>query len=274
MVVIAARTRDNHAVPPTSAIPKKTGTQAIERAISILRVFAENDKPLSLTEIARTVGLSPGTTHRILATLVRERFLANDAAAERYQIGPDSLFLFAAAARRYGIDAARSELELLVEATHETAAIGMLDGCDAVVVLQVESDLPLRFSRAVGTRVPAHVSAMGKVILAFSGQDATDTTAALGKLHRFTDHTITNRPRLLAELHDIEQRGWAVNDNERYDGVRGVAVPIRRAGERAYASLGVQGPTERLADTRIAAVVEALQASAHRLSQHLQLTTF
>jgi len=274
MTSIGARTRDNHAVAPTGPIPKKTGTQAIERAISILRLFATNDNPRSLTEISRAVGLSPATTHRILATLVRERFLANDAAAERYQIGPDSLFLFAAAARRYGIAAARSELEVLVEATHETAAIGMLDGYDAVVVLQVESDLPLRFSRAIGTRVPAHVSAMGKAILAFSGQDASATTTSLGKLQRFTDHTITNRPRLLAELHDIEQRGWAVNDNERYDGVRGVAVPIRQPGQRAYASLGIQGPAERLPDSRIGSVVEALQTSAHRLSLHLQLTTF
>jgi len=261
-------------VAPDEQIPKKTGTQAIERALAILRLFTANDTPLSLTEIARAVGLSPATTHRIVATLVRERLLANDAAAERYQIGPDSLFLFAAAARRYGIAAARSELEVLVEATHETAAIGMLDGGDAIVVLQVESDLPLRFSRAIGTRVPAHVSAMGKAILAFSGQDASETSAALGTLQRFTNHTITNRPRLLAELDDISERGWAVNDNERYDGVRGVAVPIRQPGQRAYASLGIQGPAERLPDSRIAALVEALQASAHRLSLHLQLTTF
>jgi len=118
------------------------------------------------------------------------------------------------------------------------------------------------------------VSAMGKAILAFSGQDASETSAALGTLQRFTNHTITNRPRLLAELDDISERGWAVNDNERYDGVRGVAVPIRQPGQRAYASLGIQGPAERLPDSRIAALVEALQASAHRLSLHLQLTTF
>jgi IclR family acetate operon transcriptional repressor len=162
----------------------------------------------------------------------------------------------------------------LVAATHETAAIGLLDGSDTVVALQVESDLPLRFSRAIGTRVPAHVSAMGKAILAFSGMDATESAAALGTLHRFTDHTITNRPRLRAELQEIEQRGWAVNDSERYDGVRGVAVPIIVASRRVYASLGIQGPTERLPDSRIASVVEALQASAHRLSLHLQLTAF
>ena len=90
---------------------RKTGTQAIERGIAILRLFARTDTPLTLSEVARTVDLNTTTTHRILATLVRERLLANDATSERYRIGPDSLLLFAAAARRYGIAAARSELE-------------------------------------------------------------------------------------------------------------------------------------------------------------------
>jgi IclR family transcriptional regulator, acetate operon repressor len=272
---VIVQTRDNHRVATGNPAVKKTGTQAIERAISILRLFADNETPLSLTEIARAVGLTPTTAHRILATLVRERLLANDAAlSERYQIGPDSLLLFAAAARRFGVAAARSELEALVEATHETAAIGVLDGRDTIIVLQVESDLPLRFSRDLGTRVPTHVSAMGKAILAFSTDDRSTGVATLGKLHRFTDRTITDRPKLLAELEETRQRGWAVNDNERYDGVRGIAVPISRPDEPVRAALGVQGPAERLSDARIDEVVEALRTSARRLSLHLQLTSF
>jgi IclR family transcriptional regulator, acetate operon repressor len=266
---------DNHTVPTgEDGIAKKTGTQAIERAISILRLFSTIDTPMSLTEVARTVGLTTATTHRILATLVRERLLSNDAAAERYQIGPDSLFLFAAAARKYGIDAARSELERLVSTTHETAAIGVLDGSDTIVVLQVESDLPLRFSRPVGTRVPTHVSAMGKAIIAFSGRDPAASLDDLGQLHRFTKHTITNKKKLLAELEQARERGWAVNDNERYDGVRAVAVPITRDNQPARASLGIQGPADRLPDSRITEVVEQLTASAGRLSLHLHVTTF
>lgn len=254
-------------------VAKKTGTQAIERAISILRLFADGDGTRSLTEVSRAVGLNPATTHRILASLVRERLLANDPLSERYEIGPDSLFLFAAAARRYGIAAARSELETLTALIHETAAIGVLDGSDTIVVLQVECDLPLRFTRKVGTRVPAHVSAMGKAILAFSPGVAS-RVEALGELHRFTDHTVTDRPQLLAELAETRQRGWAVNDNERWDGVRALAVPIVSGTLPVTASLGIQGPAERLPDSRMADVVGALQASAHRLSLHLQVTTF
>jgi IclR family acetate operon transcriptional repressor len=255
------------------AVAKKTGTQAIERAIRILRLFTETEQPWSLTEVARASGLTTATTHRILSTLVRERLLANDPTSERYQIGPDSLFLFAAAARRYGIAAARTELESVARATHETAAIGVLDGCDTIVVLQAESDLPLRFSRPIGTRVPMHVSALGKAIFAFSGKDLGATLNALGKLHRFTEHTVISKPRLLAELAEVRQRGWAINDNERWEGVRAIAVPIIQGGDVARAALGVQGPADRLPDDRLPAIFEQLQASARRMAQHLSLSS-
>lgn len=255
-----------------SSAGKKTGTQAIERAIAILRLFATEDTTLTLTDVSKTLRLTTATTHRILASLVRERLLSYDADAERYQVGPDALFLFAAAARRFGISAARSELEALVAATHETATLGVLDACDVILVLQAESDLPLRFSRRVGTRVPAHASAMGKAIVASSDRDLAGFVDALGDLHRFTAHTITDKRRLRAELEQVREQGWAISDRERYDSVRAIAVPIRRGNEPAKASVGVQGPSERLPDSRVADVVEQLRASAGRLSQHLQIT--
>ena len=235
---------------------RKTGTQAIERGIAILRLFARTDQPLTLSDVARVVDLNTTTTHRILATLVRERLLANDAASERYRIGPDSLFLFAAAARRYGIAAARSELEVLAGVTHETSALGVLDGDDAIMVLQVESDMPLRFSRALGTRIPWHVSALGKAILAFSSDDLAVVVEAHGELRRFTDHTIIDKARLVAELEEVRGRGWAINDNERYDGVRAFVVPILHADEPARAAVGLQGPSDRLPDSRAEELVD------------------
>jgi IclR family acetate operon transcriptional repressor len=263
---------DDRAVPAEEQ-RRKTGTQAIERAIAILRLFADTDTPLSLTTVARSAALTPATAHRILGTLVRERLLSHDADSERYRIGPDSLFLFAAAARRFGIVAARSELEALVATVHETAAIGVIDGSDTLVVLQVESDLPLRFSRPVGTRVPVHASAMGKAILAFSDEGSPEGIAALGDLNRFTPHTITSRKRLRSELDEVRARGWAVNDSERYDGVRAIAVPIVHQDGRATAAVGLQGPASRLPDTRTAEVVGALQRTAESLSRHVSVST-
>ena len=253
---------------------RKTGTQAIERGIAILRLFARTDQPLTLSDVARAVDLNTTTTHRILATLVRERLLANDAASERYRIGPDSLFLFAAAARRYGIAAARSELEVLAGVTHETSALGVLDGDDTIMVLQVESDMPLRFSRASGTRIPWHVSAMGKAILAFSSDDLASLVEAHGELHRFTDHTIIDtgpprrRTRTGPRARVGHQRQRAIRRRAR---LRRPDPPRRRTGA---CSVGLQGPSDRLPDSRVGELVDALRSSSERLSLHVQITTF
>jgi IclR family acetate operon transcriptional repressor len=250
----------------------RTGTQAIDRAIGILRQFAVQDSQLSLTVVARAAGLNTATTHRILSSLVRQRLLSYDAATERYQIGPDSVFLFAAGARRFGITASRHELDALAARIHDTATLGMLDGSDIIVVLQAESDLPLRFSRPVGTRIPVHVSAMGKAILARSDRELAGCVAQLGELHRYTPSTITEPQRLLAELELARQRGWAINDSERWDGVRAVAVAVASDDGPARAAIGVQGPASRLPDSRLDEIVAAMRASADRLALHLQLT--
>lgn len=255
-----------------AAAPKRTGTQAIERAIGVLRLFAQPDVELSLRDVSRASGLATATSHRILASLVRERLLTYDASIERYRIGPDSLFLFASAAQRYGISAARSELERLVSEVHETASLGVLDGADTIVVLQAESDLPLRFSRPVGTRVPLHVSAMGKAILAFSELNLDEAVAQLDRLQAFTEFTITDHQALIDELQTVRERGWAVNDNERYAGVRAIAVPIIVPDLHVRASVGVQGPNDRLSDARLEEVVAAVTHSAQRLAVHLEIT--
>ena len=143
---------------------------------------------------------------------------------------------------------------------------------DAIMVLQVESDMPLRFSRALGTRIPWHVSAMGKAILARSDRELAGCVAQLGELHRYTPSTITEPQRLLAELELARQRGWAINDSERWDGVRAVAVAVASDDGPARAAIGVQGPASRLPDSRLDEIVAAMRASADRLALHLQLT--
>ncbi|HRE03523.1 MAG TPA: IclR family transcriptional regulator C-terminal domain-containing protein, partial [Ilumatobacteraceae bacterium] len=89
-----------------------------------------------------------------------------------------------------------------------------------------------------------------------------------------TDHTITDSPRLLAELAESAERGWTTNDNEHWPGVRALAVPIEDGSGNVTAALGVQGPSDRLSDERLPEVVAALQTSAHRLSLSLPITTF
>ena len=87
---------------------------------------------------------------------------------------------------------------------------------------------------------------MGKALLAFGDQEPEIATRELGELERFTSHTLTTPAELVTELRTAREQGWAVNREERYDGVVGVAAPVIVPGRGVVAAIGVQGPTARL----------------------------
>jgi IclR family transcriptional regulator, acetate operon repressor len=250
---------------------RRTGTQAIERAMAVLRLFATGRPDLGLVEIASGVQLSPSTTHRIVRALCRAGLVEQDQRTERYQLGRASIILFQAAMQRFGFTAALPDLEDLARDTSESASVGVADGTDVVVVLQTASTHPLRFDRQPGTRVPFHVSAMGKVLLAFSGDDPKAAAKRMEVLARFTPRTITRRADLIAELQAVRSRGWALNDGERYEGVRALAVPLLDDTGRARAAVGLQGPADRLDDARVAQVLPSLREHADRVGRRIHL---
>jgi IclR family acetate operon transcriptional repressor len=231
---------------------QRSGAQAVERALSVLRCFEHaGDDGLGISEIAAQTGLSVSTAHRLTRALVAGGLVAQDDRTERYALGPLVAVLGQRASARLGFDAALPYLEKLASSTGESVNLGILAGPDEVlVVLDIASAQPLRFDQAPGTRVPVHTSAMGKCLLAFAA-DPRRAVDALPKLAKLTSRTITTRKALDAELADVRARGWALNDQERNDGVRAVAAPVLDRRGVAFAAVAVQGPALRLDDRRV-----------------------
>jgi IclR family acetate operon transcriptional repressor len=120
----------------------------------------------------------------------------------------------------------------------------------------------LRFDHQLSAELAVHASAMGKAILAHSGDTAESAIRAFGTLSAFTASTITTAEELEMELARVRANGFAVNRGERYDGVTGVAAPILDHHGAAYAAIGVQGPSVRLTDERIAEVARVVTDAA------------
>jgi DNA-binding IclR family transcriptional regulator len=256
-------------VPTTG--PPRSGAQSVERALAVLRAFVEGDgADLGVTSIAAATGLTVSTTHRLVQALRHEGVLVQDPGSERYRLGPVLVVLGRLAERRLGLAGARPVLERLAEATGESVNLGVRSGAEVLVVLDVASSQPLRFDQAPGTRVPVHTSAMGKCLLAFTDDTAAEV-AALPALTGATDRTITDPTSLLADLEQVRDRGWALNDEERNPGVRAVGAPVLVAG-RAAAAIAVQGPTVRLGDASLERVATALVAAAAEVAPLLATT--
>lgn len=243
----------------------RSGAQAVERALGVLRCFQSAPGSLGITDLAGQTGLTVSTVHRLVRALTEGGLLVQDPRTERYQLGPTLVVLGRQAEQQLGYGQAQPMLEQLVEETGESVNLGIRTGNDVLVVLDAESTQPLRFAQEPGTRIPVHVSAMGKCLLAYGG-DIGEQIAQLGELSGLTDRTITDRQRLADELNEVRRRGWALNDEERHPGVRAIAVPVLHYSGKAVAAVAVQGPTVRITDDRLAELAETLGQKAARIA--------
>lgn len=225
-----------------SASQPRSGAQAVERALAVLRCIEADDTGVGITELAQRTGLTVSTAHRLARTLTEAGLLHQDPRTEHYQLGPALVVLGRKAEQRLGYQQALPLLEELAAATGESINLGIRSGNEVRVVLDVVSRQPLRFSQAPGSRVPMHVSAMGKCLLA-NNTDIDDQITRLGDLVKATHRTITDRDQLRAELELVRERGWALNDEERNPGVRAIAAPVLQEDGTAVGAIAIQGPT-------------------------------
>lgn len=254
-----------------AATPTRTGSQAVERALGIVTLFAtRSSSELSLTEVAAAADLRPSTAHRLLRALARAGYLEQDSINERYRLGPTAALVGRAADAALGTSSAQGVVELLARDSGEAASIGMRQGDDVVILVAAGSDQPLRFERPPGHRTPLHASALGKALLAFDGRNSAASVAELdGPLAGFTDATITEPKQLVAELRDVRRSGTAVNREERYVGVAGLAVPVQIGDAPARIAIGLQVPSARLDGERELQLVDLLRSAAARLAADL-----
>lgn len=243
----------------------RSGAQSVGRALSVLHAFVTAGEDLGVSEIAQATGLSVSTAHRLTRALCAGGLLTQDLRSERYQLGPLLVVLGRLAEERLGYGRALPDLRRLAADTGESVNLGILAGADVLVVLDVTSTQPLRFDQALGSRVPAHTSAMGKCLLAFAATDVGAEVARLPELTGPTARTITDPDALRSEVEQVRARGWSLNDEERNPGVRAVGAPVLHEGT-AVAAVAVQGPAIRLTDASLEQLVATLTAAAAELA--------
>lgn len=243
----------------------RSGAQAVERAIAVLRLFESAEPDLGITEIAHRTDLRISTAHRIVTALRHGGLLERDASTERYRLGVGMLTLGRRASDVLGIPRFVPSLEALAEETGESVNLGIRSGGEIVVVHRIASTHPLRFDQEPGSRVPIYASAMGKALLA-AADDLSAEVKALGPLERFTKQTETAKA-LVDDLTTVKTRGWSLNDEERNVGVRAVGAAVCDPVGRPIAAIAVQGPAVRLTDARIKELGALVSRTAGQMSR-------
>ena len=223
---------------------------AVSRAADILELFLGSRATLSAADVVEALGLPRSTTHELLTTLVARRYLDRQAREETiYRLGPRLLELGSRYQERLEFAAEADAVARTVAAQcGETVHVGVLDGLDVVYVSKIDSTHSVRLISEVGRRVPAHCTAVGKALLAGLPQDELDSLLKDRELVALTEHSITSRPALLAELREVRASGVAHEHSESNPDAGCVASPVIDTSGHWVAALSIAIPTSRHSD--------------------------
>lgn len=247
------------------------GTQAIGRALAVLKLLAAEGTELGLSAIASELNLSSGTTHRIVRALSAEGLVAHNPRTDSYYLGTGTILLGQAAQRGFGLDKALPVLEQINAETQESVNLAVREGEESVVMLRVQSTLPLRFEQHPGARFPLYTTASGKAILAFSSDADAYVSGLPPRLAQLTERTLTDPDKLREQIDKIRRRGYSIDEEENVAGVRCVGAPVLDADGRAQAALVIQVPTVRMPAKRIRELGERVVTAAKEIAQFVPI---
>jgi IclR family transcriptional regulator, acetate operon repressor len=222
-----------------------TGTQAIARAVAVLKAFGPEAAQRTPQELSSRTGLNRSTVYRILNALEREDLVASDGAG-RYHLGPELAILGGLALRQLDLrGVALPFLRELAKRSGETVDLEVLRGAHVIVVEELPGDYLLNTSSNVGTLWPAHCTSTGKLLLAALPADQLDALLA-GGLCACGPRSITDAAVLRAESSAALARGYAISYEELEAHMHAVGAPIYDHQGRLVAAVSVSGPAARM----------------------------
>jgi IclR family transcriptional regulator, KDG regulon repressor len=239
--------------------------QSLTRGLHILDLLSQTQDGTSVTELADALGVDKASASRLASTLAHNGYAERDEATRRYHLGPRVVTLSRSVLTRLPLrEAAKPFLRRLMERTGECAHLAVQSQGMALYVDQVESPATLRVNVQVGQMGPLHCTALGKILLAFTGTPVPET------LESHTARTITDPSALGRALEEVRRAGYAVDDEEFDPGVRCIAVPAVDFRGKVVGSMGISGPATRVTRERLpelaAIVVEEGKSLGERLS--------
>ncbi len=234
-----------HIPEPVPALPSPDSTTL--RAFLLLELIANAEQPATLEELTRASGLPKPSVYRILHLLIRGELVEREVSAKRYVVGPRVGALSLAVQMHSPQRRERHAiLSRLVDEIGETCNFTMLDGNEAVYVDRVETSAIVRLHMRIGSRVPLHCTASGKLFLAHLPQSTMRRLLRSSPLERYTERTLTNVDALERELAKIRMSGIGTDGGEFLDGSVCLAVPVVDPRGRVCAAVAVHGPAPRM----------------------------
>jgi len=250
--------------PETNQIPTNL------RLLVLLEEVARKGVPISPADLGAALGLPKPTVHRLLHTCEAEGFLQRDLDGRSYAPGRRLRRLAVNTLSSLHVRTARlAILNALAQQVGETCNIATPDREAMIYLDRVETKWPLRIQLPIGTQVPFHCTASGKMYLSSLKPEYLARLLNAAPLERRTGHTITDPDLLLAEIATTRAQGFATDDEEFMEGMTAIAVPILDMQGRVVSTLSIHAPMQRQSLDDLRADLPLLQRAARDLSDLL-----
>ncbi|WP_134699200.1 IclR family transcriptional regulator [Ammoniphilus sp. YIM 78166] len=236
--------------------------RTVQRALDILDCFTTQEPELSLTDISNKIQLAKSTTTRLLATLEQNEYLIKNSDTLRYRLGTKLFFLGHIVGESMEIrNIARPYMTKLRDLTKETVNLYVLEDRSRICVEQCEGLHTIRHMVNLGEKLPLHVGAGAKVLLAYQSHGIQEEVLAEVPAGR--------RNQLREELQEIRNVGVAYSQGEREVGSSAVAAPIFDIKGRVTACLSISGPTSRFPEETVSFLKVIVKAEALQISKDI-----
>jgi len=243
------------------------GSRSI-RALEVLEAVVSADRPITMIELAQATGLPRASLHRIVNLLEDEGFLRPEPGSRGLIGGPRLLRL---SQRTQAASPQMSHCHGILAAVSrevgETFNIAVPAGDGMMYHDRVETEWPLRHQLPIGSRVPLHCTASGKLYMSSLPKREREKLASMLPLEAHTPKTMTTAEQLLPALVEVRRAGYGVDDEEFIDGMVAVAVPVTDGRGRMIAALAFHAPTQRMSLAQAQAYLPVVRRAAAAMSE-------
>ena len=246
-------------------LPEKSSIQVIDRMSSLLDAVSRYPEPVSLKVLTAETGLHSSTAFRILDSMLANGFVERDSSG-KYQLGRKLLRLGSRVRAQSDVrQIALPVMAHLRDRLGESINLTIREGDEVVYIEKATPNRMMHVQQLVGSRAPLHVTAVGKLMLALSGEEECRSYAARTNLPAYTRNTINDLSKLLREADTIRDQGYALDDEEAEIGVGCIGTLIFDGSDNIVAGLSVSAPIDR----RKLDWVDDIMQGAHEISEQL-----
>lgn len=246
-------------------------SKSLQKALRILLHMGQNGPEMGVTQLASGLGLNKTTVHRLLNAMEKFNLIEKNPDGDRYRLGLGlhELGMKAVESRTLRTEAHRFLLELS-RASRESVSLAVPGPGGVVCLDRADSrDTVITVSTPIGSRFPAHCTAVAKAALAYLPEHEVDAILAGAPLTPYTAFTAKSIPEVKKNLREVAERGYAMDSQETERGLTGVAAPVRSREGRVIAAVGMAGPTPRFRGKELAQKIALTKEIAAKISASL-----